>query len=117
MARITLAEKELAASEIRAPVAGRVVSLNLRGSNIAITPGATLLEIATADRTVVLARLPRLDPVLRAPSRARSSRAPTPAGPTCRVCHPGISRQRNIRDPGAAMFTAGFRLVAPLRPG
>jgi hypothetical protein len=61
-ARIAIAEQDLAKSEIRAPVSGRVVSLGARGADAAIAPGMTLLEIATADRPL-LDRL--LDPVLR----------------------------------------------------
>ena len=60
--RITLAEQELAKSQIRAPVSGRVVALSVRGADAPAAPGTIELEIATADRPL-LRRL--LEPLLR----------------------------------------------------
>ena len=60
--RLALAEQELARSQIRAPVSGRVVALNVHGADAAIAPGTIELEIATADRPL-LYRL--IDPMLR----------------------------------------------------
>jgi len=62
MARLAQAEQELARSQIRAPVSGRVVALNVHGADAAIAPGTIELEIATADRPL-LYRL--IDPMLR----------------------------------------------------
>ncbi len=62
LSRIASAEAELAGSEVRAPVSGRVVALGVRGTNAPIAPGAILLQIATNDRTL-LDRL--LEPLLR----------------------------------------------------
>ena len=64
LARIAAAEEELARSEVRAPVSGRVVRLGVPGPHTPIAPGATLLEIATGDRPL-LDRL--LAPLLRGP--------------------------------------------------
>ena len=61
LARIALAEQELARTQIRAPVSGRVVALNVHGPNAPVAPGMIELEIATADRPL-LYRL--LDPML-----------------------------------------------------
>ena len=62
LARIAAAEEELARSEIRAPVSRRVVWLGVPGPHALIAPGATLLDIATGDRSL-LDRL--LAPLLR----------------------------------------------------
>ena len=62
MARLALAEQELARSQIRAPLSGRVVALNVHGADAQIAPGTIELEIATADRPL-LYRL--IDPMLR----------------------------------------------------
>jgi len=62
LARIAAAEEELARSEVRAPVSGRVVALGVHGPDAPIAPGTTLIEIATADGAL-LERL--LAPVLR----------------------------------------------------
>jgi multidrug resistance efflux pump len=62
LARIAVAEDELASSEIRAPVAGRVVALSMLGPRAPIDPEVTLAEIATNDRSL-LDRL--LEPLLR----------------------------------------------------
>jgi multidrug resistance efflux pump len=62
LARIAQAEKELAESEIRAPVSGRVVALAVRNGGPADAGPAVELEIATADRPL-LARL--IDPLRR----------------------------------------------------
>jgi hypothetical protein len=61
-ARLAVAEQELARSQIRAPVSGRVVAVNVHGADAPIAPGTIELEIATADRPL-LYRL--IDPVLR----------------------------------------------------
>jgi Biotin-lipoyl like len=62
LARIAAAEEELARSEVRAPVSGRVVALGVHGPDAPIAPGTTLVEIATADGAL-LERL--LMPLLR----------------------------------------------------
>ena len=62
LARIAAAEEELARSEVRAPVSGRVVALGVHGPDAPIAPGTTLIEIATADGAL-LERL--LMPLLR----------------------------------------------------
>jgi multidrug resistance efflux pump len=63
LGRIALAEQDLARSEIRAPVSGRVVALAVSGPNPVIAPGATVAEIATAEPRSLLDRL--IDPLLR----------------------------------------------------
>ncbi len=62
LTRIAIAEEELARSEVRAPVAGRVVAIAVDGANAPIAPGMTLLEIAVRDQPL-LDRL--LAPLLR----------------------------------------------------
>lgn len=62
LSRIAHAEQELAKSEIRAPVSGRVVALNVHRDETAGGAEGIELEIATSDRPL-LERL--LDPVLR----------------------------------------------------
>ena len=62
LARIAIAEEELAGSEVRAPVSGRVVALRVHGPDAPIAPAMTLLEIATNDQPL-LDRL--LEPMLR----------------------------------------------------
>lgn len=62
LARLALAEQELAKSQIRAPVSGRVVTLGVRSAEATSAPATVELEIATADRPL-LRRL--LEPVLR----------------------------------------------------
>ena len=69
LARIAAAEEELARSEVRAPVSGRVVALGVHGPNAPIAPGTTLIEIATADGAL-LERL--LMPLLRGLARHRA---------------------------------------------
>jgi biotin carboxyl carrier protein len=69
-ARIAAAEEELARSEVRAPVSGRVVALGVRGPNTPITPGMTLLAIVPIDRSL-LDRL--LEPLLRGRSNIVST--------------------------------------------
>lgn len=57
-ARISIAEQDLARSEIRSPVAGQVLSLAVRGPGATLQPGATALEIVPhAERLVVEGRL------------------------------------------------------------
>ena len=69
LSRIASAEAELAGSEVRAPVSGRVVALGVLGANAPIAPGAVLLQIATNDRPL-LDRL--LEPLVRGlPHRPR----------------------------------------------
>jgi hypothetical protein len=63
LARTTEAEVDLAHSTIRAPVAGRIVSLGVRAPNDAIDPGATIAEIATAEQHDVFARM--TEPLVR----------------------------------------------------
>jgi multidrug resistance efflux pump len=65
--RLALAERELARSQLRSPVSGRVVALNVHGADAARASGLVDLQIVTADRPL-LYRL--LDPV-------RRSRPPT----------------------------------------
>jgi multidrug efflux pump subunit AcrA (membrane-fusion protein) len=61
VARIAIAEQDLARAEIRAPVAGRVLSLAVRGAGAMIQPGATVLEITPqTDRLVVEGRLSQI---------------------------------------------------------
>jgi len=58
IARIAVAEQELLRAEVRAPVAGRVLSLSVAGPGAVIQPGATILEIVPQDdRLVVEGRL------------------------------------------------------------
>jgi hypothetical protein len=72
LARIASAEQELAKSQIRAPVSGRVVALSVPGADASAAPGTIKLEIATADRPL-LYRL--LDPMLRNIHSAPAARA------------------------------------------
>lgn len=53
-ARILLAEEEVSRSEIRAPVAGRVLSLAIRGPGEVIAAGATVAEIVPQDERLVV---------------------------------------------------------------
>ena len=69
LARIAAAEEELARSEVRAPVSGRVVALRAHGPNAPMAPGTTLVEIGMADATL-LERL--LMPVWRGLARYRA---------------------------------------------
>ena len=62
LARIALAEQDLAGSEIRAPVSGRLTGLSVHGPDASVAPGLIQLEIASNDRPL-LERL--LDPLLR----------------------------------------------------
>jgi len=58
-ARIAIAEQELGRSEIRAPVAGRILSLAVHGPGSVIQPGVSMAEIVPReDRLVVEGRLP-----------------------------------------------------------
>ena len=57
-ARIAIAEQELQRTEIRAPSAGRVLSLAVTGAGAVIQPGATVAEIVPElDRLVIEGRL------------------------------------------------------------
>ncbi len=57
-ARVVAAESERAKTDIRAPVAGRVLSLQAHASGAVMQPGATVVEIVPeADRLVVEGRL------------------------------------------------------------
>lgn len=60
-ARIAIAEQELARMEIRTPVAGKVLSLSVRGHGAVIQPGATVAEVVPQDDRLVLEG--RLSPV------------------------------------------------------
>jgi multidrug efflux pump subunit AcrA (membrane-fusion protein) len=65
-AKIAMTEQELVRAEIRAPVAGRVLSVAVHGAGAVIAPGATIMEIVPEeDRLVVEGRLPinRIDSV------------------------------------------------------
>jgi hypothetical protein len=80
MSRIARAEQELARSEIRVPVSGRVLALTTRPAQSPEAGGAVDLEVATADRSL-LGRL--LDPLRRGayaafapPSTPSESRTP-----------------------------------------
>ena len=66
LARIAAAEEELAGSEVRAPVSGRVVALAVPAPHAPIAPDRTLVAIATNDPPL-LDRL--LGPLLRGLSR------------------------------------------------
>ncbi|KAB2913454.1 MAG: biotin/lipoyl-binding protein [Hyphomicrobiaceae bacterium] len=67
LTRIAAAELDLARSEIRAPVSGRVVSLAVRRPGTVIAPGATVAEIASSERNL----LDRLaEPIFRHVHRA-----------------------------------------------
>lgn len=58
-ARIAIAEQELVRAEIRAPVAGRILSTAVHGQGAIIQPGATVMEIVPQnERLVVEGRLP-----------------------------------------------------------
>jgi multidrug efflux pump subunit AcrA (membrane-fusion protein) len=77
LTRIAQTEQELARSQIRAPVSGRVVALNVHGADAPIAPGAIEVEIATADRPL-LYRL--IDPMLRHKRTASTVRSVTDLG-------------------------------------
>ncbi len=67
LTRIAAAEQDLARSEIRAPVSGRLVSLAVRRPGTVIAPGATVAEIVSSERNL----LDRLaEPILRQVHRA-----------------------------------------------
>jgi hypothetical protein len=72
MSRIARAEQELARSEIRTPVSGRIIALSTRPTVSADTGGAVDLKIATADRSL-LGRL--IDPLRRGAFAASVLRA------------------------------------------
>ena len=94
-ARIALAEQELARSEIRAPVSGRVVAVNVHGADAPIAPGTIELEIATADRPL-LERL--IDPVLRHKRSPRTVHSVADRGKPMRSAqHQGHRVQRGRR--------------------
>jgi multidrug efflux pump subunit AcrA (membrane-fusion protein) len=58
-ARLAIAEQEIVRSEIRAPVAGRVLSLAVHGPGEVIQPAAAVAEIVPKeDRLVIEGRLP-----------------------------------------------------------
>jgi hypothetical protein len=77
LARTTEAELDLAHSTIRAPVAGRIVSLGVRAPNDAIEPGATIAEIGTAAPRDVFARM--AEPLVRTVHRLLRSLYPESA--------------------------------------
>lgn len=57
-AKIVMAEQEIARTELRSPVAGRVLSLKIAGPGAVIQPGQTVLEIVPeGDRLVIEGRL------------------------------------------------------------
>lgn len=57
-ARIAVAEQELQRSEIRSPVAGRVLSLAVHGPGAVVQPGSTVVEIVPElDRLVIEGKL------------------------------------------------------------
>jgi RND family efflux transporter MFP subunit len=57
-ARILLAEQELQRAEIRAPAAGRILTLSIHGPGAVVQPGATVAEIVPEqDRLVIEGRL------------------------------------------------------------
>jgi hypothetical protein len=53
LARIASAEGELARSEIRAPVSGRVMGSSVRGPDAPVAPGLIEIEIASNDRPLL----------------------------------------------------------------
>lgn len=60
-ARLSIAEQDLARAEIRAPIAGRILSLAVHGAGAMIQPGATVVEIVPqTDRLVVEGRLSQI---------------------------------------------------------
>ena len=60
-ARIAIAEQDLARAELRAPIAGRILTLAVHGTGAMIQPGATVLEIVPqTDRLVVEGRLSQI---------------------------------------------------------
>ncbi|MFM9942744.1 MAG: HlyD family efflux transporter periplasmic adaptor subunit [Hyphomicrobiaceae bacterium] len=61
-ARIALAEQEIGRAEIRAPVAGKVMSLAVRGPGEVLAPGGTIAEIVPQDERLVVEG--RLSPAL-----------------------------------------------------
>ena len=54
VARIAIAEQELARAEIRSPVAGRVLSLAVTGPGAVVQPGAAIVEIVPQDDRLVI---------------------------------------------------------------
>jgi HlyD family secretion protein len=61
-ARISIAEQDLARSEIRSPVAGHVLSVAVHGTGAIVQPGATVIEVVPqTDRLVVEGRLPLMN--------------------------------------------------------
>lgn len=59
--RIALAEQDVQRSEIRAPVAGRLLSLVVHGEGAVVAPGQTVAEIVPKDdRLVIEGRMPPL---------------------------------------------------------
>ncbi len=61
-ARIAVTEQEASRAEIRAPVAGKLLALGVRGSGEVIQPGATIAEIVPRDERLVVEG--RLSPAL-----------------------------------------------------
>ena len=58
VAKIAVAEQELARAELRAPVAGRVLKLKVASEGAVIAPGGTVLDIVPdSDRLVIEGRL------------------------------------------------------------
>lgn len=53
-ARIALAEQEISRAQIRAPAAGRVLSLTVRGAGEVIQPGAAIAEIVPQNERLVI---------------------------------------------------------------
>jgi hypothetical protein len=69
--RVAAAERDLPMSEIRAPIAGRVVALAVRGPNAVIAPGAIVAEIVAPERRMLVDGFAR--PILRMVQRAYRS--------------------------------------------
>jgi Biotin-lipoyl like len=69
--RVAAAERDLPMSEIRAPIAGRVVALSVRGPNAAIAPGAIVAQIVAPERWMLVDGFAR--PILRMVQRAYRS--------------------------------------------
>jgi outer membrane murein-binding lipoprotein Lpp len=77
LARTTDAELDLAHATIRAPVAGRIVSLGVRAPNDSIEAGAVVAEIGTAAPQDVFARM--AEPLVRTVHRLLRSLYPESA--------------------------------------
>lgn len=53
-AKIVMAQQELSQSEIRAPFAGRVLTLAINGKGAVVQPGATVMELVPEDDRLVI---------------------------------------------------------------